>query len=168
MIASLRLKRLVKYLIVGLGVNGVALLVFSLLIALDMPVWIASLVVYFLALLATYLANYIWSFGSSASHITIMPRFLAAYLLGAAAQVTIVWTLNAELHVKPHLSQLGGMIVVPFLVFAILEWTIFQRPHYARGQTGLVKSNSDHRDVASPCASGPPPPTRHKDSIAVR
>lgn len=117
----------IRYGLVGAIVNTalyILYLVASIWLALS-PL-VSTTIVYVLGVSASYAANSIWAFKSSASHLHSAPRYLVAYAAGYGVQAGVLITLTS-LSVVHYIAQLFAMACAAATIFLLLNFWVFGR-----------------------------------------
>lgn len=117
--------RFARYGVVGLAVNLGAYAVFLGLLYWGILPVIASGITYVVAVAASYIANRRWSFASTASHSSDMPRYLLAYGIGLATAMSSMYVLT--FWIPPAIAQVLVIGITAVVIFLCLEALKFGR-----------------------------------------
>jgi len=117
--------RFARYGAVGLAVNLGAYGVFLCLLYWGTPPVVASGITYVVAVAASYVANRRWSFASTASHSSDMPRYLLAYGIGLATAMSSMYVLT--FWIPPTIAQILVIGITAVVIFICLEALKFGR-----------------------------------------
>lgn len=87
------------------------------------PPWQATFFGAFFGALIAYMLNYYFTFASSNTHLSIIPKFILTAVLGLFLQVLIVAILSIQYEVQPFVCQviasLAGLIVTFFINYLL-------------------------------------------------
>lgn len=117
--------RFARYGMVGLSVNLGAYAVFLSLLYWGISAVIASGLTYVMAVTASYVANRRWSFASTASHRSDMPRYLLAYGIGLTTAMSSMYILT--FWIPPAIAQVLVIGITAVVIFICLEALKFGR-----------------------------------------
>lgn len=112
-------RRFSKYGIVGLGSNAVLYLLFVLLVFLGLSPVVTAGICYVLGVVASYVLNRRWSFGSPNSHARDVPRFALAYGVGLVS--TLVTISLLLLWLPPEVAQILNIGITALIIYAMLR-----------------------------------------------
>lgn len=117
--------QIIRYAVVGGFTNGLAFAAYLLLTAFRMEPELSAFMIYVLAALTGYLANYRWTFASNALHTQALPKFFGAHLTGAGCQFLIIAMLYRALHLPHQLAQLISLGAVSVILYILLKYIVF-------------------------------------------
>ena len=110
---------------VGAFTNGIAFAGYLVLTALKLEPELCAFMIYGLAALMGYVANYRWTFASTSMHRKALPRFLGAHLTGAASQFLIIVMLYRVLRMPHQAAQLVSLGAVSIILFILMKYVVF-------------------------------------------
>lgn len=90
-----------------------------------LPVFIGNLAAYIIATVFNYLANYLWAFGSTDSHLQAGTRFGTIVVIGVVANGVFVPQV-ASLGVPVELAAVAFAVVWPLISFSALNLWAFR------------------------------------------
>lgn len=116
------MNRFVKFIVVG----GTAtllqyLILFVLVEATHMLPHIASSIAYIISAIFNYLANYYYSFVSSATHARASTKFLVVVFIGLFINSTMVYFFTETLSLHYFVGQLFGTFFVTMSNYILLK-----------------------------------------------
>lgn len=119
------IQQIFRYAVVGTFTNGVAFAGYLLLTAFRLEPEVCAFLIYVLAALTGYLANYRWTFASKAIHAKALPKFFGAHLTGAGCQFLIIIILYRGLQLPHQIAQLASMGAVSVILYILLKHVVF-------------------------------------------
>ena len=121
------LKRLVRYGVVGAVVNLMLLAAFAALVTTQIAAVSATIIVYIVGVGVSYVLNRNWAFSSGRRHVSGLPAYILAYACGGLAAAALMWIFHNHLGFPAIMVQAVAMVVVPVLIFTLLNWLVFPR-----------------------------------------
>lgn len=86
---------------------------------------LCAFLIYALAAIIGYLANYRWTFASKALHRNALPRFFGAHLVGATCQFVIIAILYRGLQLPHQVAQLASLGAVSIVLYMLMKYIVF-------------------------------------------
>lgn len=118
---------MVKFLIVGGGVNGIAILLFSALILIGTIPEVAQIIVGLIAILVSHHLNRMWTFHGTSNYIVSLIKFSILNVLVIIGQIIVMFIFFRKLGVHPIVVQTIAIICFAALTFTINKLLIFRK-----------------------------------------
>jgi putative flippase GtrA len=114
-----------------LGVGAIATLIQYLILVLlveglSIRPYIASTFGYVVSAIFNYVANYYFSFGSKANHISAVSKFLIVVFLGLQVNAAIVFFSTEKMHLHYILSQIFATGIVTIVNYFLLKYWAYK------------------------------------------
>lgn len=116
---------LIRYGIVGLASNGFAYVVYLFITWLGVAPEAAAAGLYLIGASSSYLGNYKWTFDSSSSHASALPKFIATHVLGFSVQLLLVSYLYRRIGLSHQLAQLVTVGCVAIILFLFFKYYVY-------------------------------------------
>jgi putative flippase GtrA len=117
---------LVKYVVVGISQNSIFYAMMLLLLWCGLSAWQATIVLYPVAVFASFLLNRYWSFSGRNMRARQLHRYVTIYLVTYFLTVFLNWIQERE-GVPPWLAILVTMVLTAGAVFATLNYWVFRK-----------------------------------------
>ena len=125
-IDRIMVRRAMRYAMVGGGVNAGLYALYLILTGwLGAAPLLATLLVYVVGIVLTYLGNALWSFERTRPHAAGLPRYVAAYIAGYAVQAGMLVVLIELLSLRHYYSQIVAMAAAAATIFVLLNFWVF-------------------------------------------
>lgn len=117
---------------VRFGIVGVAATLTYFVLALlfehwDVPVFVGNTLSYVFGFGVSYTGHRSWTFQSTASHGSALPKFLATQTFGLGLNTAIIWVLMRS-GLPYILSMPVAIVTVPVAVYLISKFWVFRDP----------------------------------------
>ncbi len=147
-------RRFRRFVIVGTVTNLALLGLFAALVQLGIAPVTASVAIYLIGVLVTYLINRTWSFESKRCHVIGGAGYFAVHACGIAAVAALQWVLHERFGVPSLLVQVFAMGLVAATSFTLFDRIVFPRQPDADEPVGSALASSDNnagpdRDVGA-------------------
>lgn len=129
--------QLIRYGIVGLASNGLAYVVYLFITWLGVAPEATAAGLYLVGASSSYLGNYKWTFDSRGSHVSTLPKFVAAHILGLSVQLLLISYLYRKIGLSHQLAQLVTVGCVSIILFLSFKYYVYPRRNgrSSRGST---------------------------------
>ena len=117
---------------VRFGIVGVAATIVYFVIGISLEragvaVLVGNAVAYVLGFIVSYFGHKLWSFQSSASHGSALPRFLIAWFAGLGLNTLIIWALMR--FGAPYVVAMWvAIVLVPVFTYFAQKFWVFRQP----------------------------------------
>jgi putative flippase GtrA len=118
-------KQVIRYGLVGALTNGLAFFGYLVLVSFKLTPEISAFLLYIIAAVTGYFANYRWTFNSNEIHRKAMPKFLFSHLIGATSQYAIIAIVHRGLRLPHQLAQIISLGCVSILLYLLLNIYVF-------------------------------------------
>lgn len=116
---------LIRYGIVGLASNGLAFSIYILITFLGVSPEATAAGIYLVGASSSYLGNYKWTFAAKNPHISTLPKFIAAHILGLSIQLCLISYLYRKIGLSHQLSQLITIGCVAMILFLFFKYYVY-------------------------------------------
>ena len=117
--------QIIRYALVGACTNGLGFAGYLVLATFRLDPELCAFLIYGIAALMGYLANYRWTFGSKALHRKALPKFLGAHLTGAGCQFVIIAVLYRGMRIPHQAAQLASLGAVSIILYLLMKYIVF-------------------------------------------
>jgi putative flippase GtrA len=133
---SSNLVSLQRYVLVGLTQNGLFYGAMLLLFWCGLRAWQATIILYPVAVLISFLVNRHWSFGQREMHGRALHRYIAVYIGAYFSAIFLNW-IQEHGGVPSWLASLITMAIMVGVIFAALNWWVFRERQSDPAGSGL-------------------------------
>jgi len=109
-----------RFLVVGGGMSLIYIIGTTIGVEIfDWPILTTNIVFYIIATIIGYLANYFWTFGSTAAHRTAVTKYLTVSVLCFGLNTVFITLVSVVAHIPVVISTtafMGGWAVISFFL----------------------------------------------------
>ena len=132
------LVRLQRYVLVGLAQNGLFYGAVLFLLWCGLRAWQATIILYPVAVLTSFLINRRWSFGQPEMHGPQLQRYVLVYVVAYFSTIMLNWA-QERAGVPSWLAGLITMAIMVGVIFAALNWWVFRERRNELAGSGLPR-----------------------------
>lgn len=129
------MRRLGRYVVVGLTANGLGVAVFEGLVRLGLAPEAASFAAFFPSFGCAYLLNRRWSFGSALPHGAALPRYVLATAAAVGVQIGLVALFFRVFGLRPVAAQVLAIGIATPLSYLLLRFWVFAEASASRASS---------------------------------
>ena len=118
---------LLRYGIVGLVSNGIAYGTYITITLCGITPEISAACIYLVGASISYLGNYRWTFDSRTPHAFVLPKFVAAHVLGFSVQLLVITYLYRKAGFAHQLAQLVAVGCVAIILFLSFKFFVYPK-----------------------------------------